>query len=128
MQEGLWCCSTNKLKKKDPKAFIKYSLYLLDQSTPARSYVGKCLLALFAQVNVTQHGLCLAMLQELQQAQNSPGQANLPALLLGFSQASLAYVLLLAPTSPLPQEILNAILGSARNPARFVYAHRPCLH
>lgn len=39
--------------------------------------------ALFAQVTVTQHSLCLAMPRELQQTQPRPGQANLPALLLG---------------------------------------------
>ncbi|KAK4813983.1 hypothetical protein QYF61_003816 [Mycteria americana] len=53
-----------------------------DQTTEARSYVRKCPAALFAQVDVTQHGLYLVTLQELQQAQNSPVQANLSALLL----------------------------------------------
>ena len=58
----------------------------------------------------------------------SPGQPACSAS--GFSQGSPAYILLLAPASPLslPQELLNAILSSARNPARFVYAHDPCLH
>lgn len=39
--------------------------------------------ALFAQVTVTQHSLCLAMPQELQQTQPSPAQAR-PTCLLCF--------------------------------------------
>lgn len=78
--------------------------------------------ALFAQVTVTQHSLCLAMPRELPQTQPSPAQPRpaqprpgQPACsAFGFSQASPASVLLLDPTPPLslPQELLNAIQES----------------
>lgn len=61
----------------------------------------------------------------------SPGQlsSGQPACsALGSSQGSPACVLLLAATSSLPQELLNAILSSARDTDRFVYTHDSFLH
>lgn len=62
-------------KIRDPKAFINYSNH------SSQELCWEVCAALFAQVNVSQHSLCLAMPQELQQAQDSLVQANLPALL-----------------------------------------------